>query len=391
MAELIKRLKAGEVILGDGSYTVTLEKRGYVLANAWTPESSVEHPEAVRQLALEFARAGADITQTYTFFSDDKRLKEWHGDKVPSCDTINKAATSIAKTVAKEHGTITAGGIAMTDVYQTTRNKEKTVAELKTSTKALIDSDIDMLICEYFRNVEEMEWAIEHVKTYGKPVAATICIGPNGDEDGVPLGECAVRMAKAGADLVGLNCLFDPFIMLDCMKIMKDAMDKEGLHPVLMCQPLGYRDPDAGHFGWVDLPEFPYAIEPRQITRIEAMKYAREAYDMGIRYIGGCCGFEPYHIRAMAEELRTERGRLPAASAKSEFARNLFMLQRRAESNPKVYANNKIAIVEGDKINVVGKDKIEYWTELCPCSGRPTSAAMCRQKNPQAVQKSVVS
>ena len=77
----------------------------------------------------------------------------------------------------------------------------------------------------------------------------------------------------------------------------------------------------------------------RQITRIEAMKYAREAYDMGIRYIGGCCGFEPYHIRAMAEELRTERGRLPAASSKSEFARNLFMLQRRAEANPKVYAN----------------------------------------------------
>ena len=36
----------------------------------------------------------------------------------------------------------------MTDVYQTTRNKEKTVAELKTSTKALIESDTDMLICE---------------------------------------------------------------------------------------------------------------------------------------------------------------------------------------------------------------------------------------------------
>ncbi len=32
-------------------------------------------------------------------------------------------------------------------------------------------------------------------------------------------------------------------------------------------------------------------------------RYAREAYEMGIRYIGGCCGFEPYHIRAVAEEL----------------------------------------------------------------------------------------
>ena len=78
------RLKAGEVIIGDGSYTITLEKRGYTLANAWTPEASVEHPEAVKNLALEFARAGADITQTYTFFSDDKRLKDWHGPDIPS-------------------------------------------------------------------------------------------------------------------------------------------------------------------------------------------------------------------------------------------------------------------------------------------------------------------
>ena len=78
------RLKAGEVILGDGSYTITLEKRGYVLTNAWTPESAVEHPDAVQNLAMEFARAGGDVTQTYTFFSDDKRLKDWHGPDIPS-------------------------------------------------------------------------------------------------------------------------------------------------------------------------------------------------------------------------------------------------------------------------------------------------------------------
>lgn len=44
--------------------------------------------------------------------------------------------------------------------------------------------------------------------------------------------------------------------------------------------------------------------------------YAREAYNGGIRFIGGCCGFEPYHIRAVAEELAPERGFLPAASEK---------------------------------------------------------------------------
>ena len=58
-------------------------------------------------------------------------------------------------------------------------------------------------------------------------------------------------------------------------------------------------------------------MEPRQITRWEAARYAREAYILGVRIIGGCCGFESYHIRAMAEELCEERERLPAGSDKS--------------------------------------------------------------------------
>ena len=45
------------------------------MAGPWTPEAACEHPEAVRQLALEFCRAGADITQTFTFYSTDDKLK----------------------------------------------------------------------------------------------------------------------------------------------------------------------------------------------------------------------------------------------------------------------------------------------------------------------------
>ena len=45
------------------------------------------------------------------------------------------------------------------------------------------------------------------------------------------------------------------------------------------------------------------AMEPRTLTRWDVHKYARRAYDLGVRYIGGCCGFEPYHIRAIAEEV----------------------------------------------------------------------------------------
>jgi len=163
-----------------------------------------------------------------------------------------------------------------------------------------------------------MEWAIEVALEYGIPVAATMCIGPVGDESGVAVGECAVRMAKAGALLVGVNCLFDPFICLEVLKTMKVALDAFELTPYLMAQPLGYRVPDGGSFGWVEIPEFPFSVEPRQITRWEARKWARQAFELGVRYIGGCCGFEPYHIRAMAEELADVRGGLPEASSKSD-------------------------------------------------------------------------
>ena len=91
---------------------------------------------------------------------------------------------------------------------------------------------------------------------------------------------------------------------------MKEGLKNCGLlnNVYLMCQPLGYHTPDAGRQGFIDLPEFPFGLEPRIMTRWDMHKYAREAYDLGVRYIGGCCGFEAYHTRAVCEELAEERG-----------------------------------------------------------------------------------
>ena len=43
---IMEKLDRGELILGDGGITYTLEKRGYITATQWTPEAVVEHPEA---------------------------------------------------------------------------------------------------------------------------------------------------------------------------------------------------------------------------------------------------------------------------------------------------------------------------------------------------------
>ena len=80
-------------------------------------------------------------------------------------------------------------------------------------------------------------------------------------------------------------------------------------------------------------------MEPRLVTRFEVGSWAREAYSLGVRYIGGCCGFEPYHIRAVAEELAGERGGLPEGSDMSDH--DLSYHRRKAEQKGRPEYVNK--------------------------------------------------
>merc|ERR1711962_627981 len=160
--DIMSRLRQGEVILGDGSYVVTLEKRGYVKAGDWTPEAAVEEPEGVKMLATEFAKAGADVTQTFTFYSTDDWIDTFecsdkNKPKKATCRQINQAACKIAKEVQSEYDTIVAGGITQTETYVETRDKDKVQAELKKALEVLIENDVDLIIVEYFFYVQEME------------------------------------------------------------------------------------------------------------------------------------------------------------------------------------------------------------------------------------------
>jgi len=360
---LLERLAEGPVI-GDGGFVFALEKRGYVKAGPWTPEATVEHPEAVLQLHREFLRAGSDVMQAFTFYASDDKLENrgnYAGQKFTGA-AINKAAADHAKKVAAEGDALTLGGICQCPSYLSGAGKEKVQQEFRKQCQVFVDHGLDFLLCEYYEHIEEMEWAIEVCREFEKPVCASMCIGPEGDLHGVSAGECAVRMARAGAHVVGVNCHFDPFVSLEALKLMKVALAEADLlrRPTyLMCQPLGYSTPDAGRQGFIDLPEFPFALEPRILTRWEMHRYAREAWELGVRYIGGCCGFEPYHIRAISEELSKERG---GRESEGSQKHDVWGGGLRMHTKPWVRA----------------RARKEYWAKLNPSSGRPFSATMSK-------------
>jgi len=359
---LLERLAVGPVI-GDGGFIFALEKRGFVKAGPWTPEATVEHPDAVRQLHREFLRAGSDVMQAFTYYaSEDKLTNRGNeaGRKI-GCDAINRAAASIAKEVAAEGDALVLGGISQTPSYLEGKGKQAVQAVFKKQIDVFVEEKLDFVLCEYFEHIEETEWAIEECLKSNLPVAATMCIGPEGDLHGNSAAECAIRMARAGAHVVGVNCHFDMFVALETVKKMKAGLQSAGLSPYLMMQPIAYLCPDANRQGIIDLPEFPFALEPRVATRWDMHKYAREAFDLGVRYIGGCCGFEAYHIRAVAEELAAERGRMPEGSEKHmPWGKGLEM-----HTKPWVRA----------------RASKEYWQNMKPAGGRPFCPAMAKPDN----------
>jgi len=357
---LLERLAEGPVI-GDGGFVFALEKRGYVKAGPWTPEACVETPDAVVGLHREFLRAGSDVMQAFTFYaSDDKLINRGNkaGVNFTGAD-INKKASELAKQVAGEGDALTLGGICQCPTYLSGVGKESVQEEFRKQIQVFVDADLDFLLCEYFEHIEEMEWAIEVCAATGKTVAASMCIGPDGDLHGVSTEECAVRMAKAGAKVVGINCHFDPFVSLDAMKVVKKGLEGAGLldSTYMMVQPLAYLTPDASKQGFIDLPEFPFALEPRVCTRWDMHRYAREAWELGVRYIGGCCGFEAYHIRAVSEELVKERG------------------GKLGDGSIEKHAQWGGGLKMHTKPWVRARARKEYWAEICPATGRPFSAS----------------
>ena len=69
----------------------------------------------------------------------------------------------------------------------------------------------------------------------------------------------------------------------------------------------------------------------RDYAEADDIRFALED-ELGVRVIGGCCGFESHHIKAMAEELAEERGVLPAGSVKSDYGFEIF--KRKAVQRP---------------------------------------------------------
>jgi len=300
---ILERLKEGPV-LGDGGYLLELEKRGWVRPGPFTPEVAIVYPNALRELHIEFREAGAEVLQALTFYaSRDKLATVGLEDRV---EDINRSAVRVAKEVAGDQ-CLVAGNLSLTWMYEhgSASAADRVRETFDEQLRIQCDEGVDFIIGETFSWLGEALLAVERAKKTGLPAMVTICF-ENKDEtaEGTNAADAAKTLLDAGADIVGMNCLRSPEHTLPSMEKMRKAVDG-----YLACQPVGYRTPkDKPDF--TSLAEFPYGLDPLQLTRKEMGEYALQARDIGINYIGSCCGSVAEHVREMARVL----GKLPAES-----------------------------------------------------------------------------
>jgi len=300
---ILERLKEGPV-LGDGGYLLELEKRGWVRPGPFTPEVAIVYPQALRELHIEFREAGAEVLQALTFYaSRDKLATVGLQDRV---EDINRSAVRVAKEVAGDQ-CLVAGNLSLTWMYEPESSSaaDRVRQTFDEQLRVQCEEGVDFIIGETFSWLGEALLCLERAKKTGLPVMVTICF-ENRDEtaEGKTAADAAKILLDAGADIVGMNCLRPPQHILGAMEQMRAAVDG-----YLACQPVAYRTPkDKPDF--TSLPEFPYALDPLQLTRREMAGYATQAKEIGINYIGSCCGSVAMHVREMARAL----GKLPEES-----------------------------------------------------------------------------
>ena len=298
---ILEKLDEGPV-LGDGGYLLELEKRGRVRAGPFTPEVALENPEALLELHREFRDAGSEVLQSLTFYaSRDKLATVGMGDRV---EELNRAAVRIARQAAGNR-CLVAGNISLTWLYEP---NDKAAADRvrKTFDEQLdvqISEGVDFIIGETFSWLGEALLAVERAKRTNLPVMVTMSF-ENEDvtPDGKSAADCARSLVDAGADIVGVNCLRSPEYTLPLAAEMRRAVKA-----YIACQPVAYRTTH-DHRDFTSLPAFPEQLDPYQLSRREMADYATKARDLGVNYIGACCGAVASHIREMARAL----GKIPA-------------------------------------------------------------------------------
>jgi homocysteine S-methyltransferase len=275
------------VHLFDGAMGTMLYAKGFFL-NVCYDELALKQPALVREVHEAYVRAGAEILETNTFGANPIKLGS-HG-LAEQTEHINRVAAELARTAsggrASVVGAIGPLGLRLEPFGPTSRDEARD--QFRRQVNGLLAGGVDGFVLETFSDLEEIHAALLAVRAAcDLPAVAQMTIGIDGlTAYGTAPEDLARQLEQWDANVIGVNCSVGPAGVLEAVERMAKATDR----------PLSAQ-PNAG---------LPKDVADRKIylASPEYMaSYARRIVEAGARFVGGCCGSTPEHIRKMRDYL----------------------------------------------------------------------------------------
>jgi len=283
MPSLRDLLSDSRVHVVDGAMGTMLYGRG-VFLNVCYDELNLRQPELVREIHREYLRAGAEVLETNTFGANPLKLASY--GLADDTERINSAAAGLAREAAGARAAV-AGAIGPLGV-RIEPFGELAVDEARhlylRQVRGLLAGGVDGFILETFSDVNELGAALAAVRELcDLPVIAQMTVGTDGKTHyGTDPEVFGPALQSMGADVVGVNCSVGPHGVLEAVEKLARVVTV----------PLSAQ-PNAG---------LPREVGDRKIYMASPeymASYARRIVEAGARFVGGCCGTTPDHIRAI--------------------------------------------------------------------------------------------
>lgn len=302
---LYERLKQPEPLLADGAMGTMLHKRGAAI-NACFDMLNLSAPEMIQQIHLDYINAGAQLIETNTFGANRYKLEEYSlSSRVVE---INQKGVELARRAIEQSGredVYIVGAVGPIGVRMRPYGRINE-AEVRTAyveqIRALVQAGVDAILLETFTDHAEILTALDVARSVrlnenrSLPIICQMTFGPDGRTLlGYAPARAAHELAKAGADVIGVNCGTGPSQASHVLQAMRQAVPKMLVSAM----------PNAG---------FPEAVGGRVMYPATADyfgDYALTFKAIGANIIGGCCGTTPDHIRAMRDALDDSSRVLP--------------------------------------------------------------------------------
>ena len=238
-------------------------------------------------------------------------------------EKINRIALKIAREVADDTGTLMAGGVSSTNLYKKgdKESEEKIRAMFVEQVKWSKEEGADYIIAETMKYLGEALIALEVIKSFNLPAVVSLTFIEHyntADDiktmDSVPVREAYRILLEKGATLVGVNCYRGPEQTLEIVEmIVKDIPGEK-----VAAWPVAYRTTQTEqHYKELtdkvcpeNNPVFPKGLDAFGVSPAEIVKFTKRCKELGLKYMGICCGNSGTLTLAMAETL----GKTPPAS-----------------------------------------------------------------------------